>query len=103
MTSLRDDCKCGHDRSSHYRDAAVAPVVWCNCLAMRCDCKRFVPYDAPSSPALPPRPGHHLKACLCYYCKPHQSPVKISIGSVKIEDDEIDEDPPPTPRFWGFP
>lgn len=72
MTALRDDCACGHDRTCHFDGAH-------NCLAMRCECKRFSVDAPPKARVLPaanyPRlidarknKPHHTIACSCSSC-----------------------------------
>lgn len=37
--SLRETCKCGHDRASHYAEPNTGKA--CGCLCTACECKRY--------------------------------------------------------------
>jgi len=49
--NLLQICKCGHDKSSHYREMSQSTkdvsaeterrYVYCNCLATWCTCKKY--------------------------------------------------------------
>lgn len=97
--SLKDDCECGHDRSSHYYDP-ITKTYEC-CLAMRCDdCTHF--RKPGSTKRIPPRPANHPAACQCFYCKQHPQPARVVVD----DDDAPETDPMPKyPGFWpmGFP
>jgi hypothetical protein len=72
MTTLKDDCKCGHDRIHHFDKTH-------NCLAMRCECKRFraegtpdtiPPTDrSPDTPRMRDGKPHNDTACTCAACQ----------------------------------
>ena len=72
VQALRDDCKCGHDRGHHHDKQH-------NCLAMRCDCKRFrdpnTPDTIPPTERSPDTPRvrsgkpHADGSCTCPACQ----------------------------------
>jgi len=47
---MRDVCKCGHAKDSHFKPIGGFGTVRYNCLAVHCDCKSYVQEDTPSVP-----------------------------------------------------
>ena len=55
MNGLRETCKCGHDRATHYADlpstgdvtkpAESGRLVYLDCLGSWCNCRRYEPED----------------------------------------------------------
>lgn len=39
MNGLRETCHCGHDKSSHYRDAGDGKLY--SCLCRGCECRAY--------------------------------------------------------------
>jgi hypothetical protein len=65
--SERQTCHCGHDVSTHYRDGATGERF--ACLAMGCDCTRYVNEHAPKPKPVLVRPARHPSSCRCARCK----------------------------------
>ncbi len=65
MNGLKETCKCGHDKATHFRDPRTGEYL--TCLGLQCDtCKR---YRDPSEPkTIPPRPYGHPYTCRCFGC-----------------------------------
>lgn len=78
--SIKDDCKCGHDRTCHFRHP---DGTWCNCLAMHCDCKYF----RDPNKAFNPKPDWLQKQ-------------EFRELRAKYLADEDTGDPPETPRMY---
>jgi hypothetical protein len=78
--SLKDDCKCGHDRTQHFKHLTPDGFILCNCLAVRCECKAFQAPGDPDPPSIPPPPDtdpvfdpkvkpHADTTCSCSKCR----------------------------------
>lgn len=48
MTTRKEVCECGHDRSSHYEDRATGKRCACTCAF--CACTEYVAAADPSAP-----------------------------------------------------
>lgn len=80
--SLKDDCKCGHDRTHHYHDPKTGER--CNCLAMHCDCRWFRDPGKPD----PPKPEWLVKS------QWHEALRKHG-----VDDQDTGDPAPSTPRM----
>ena len=81
MGILKEQCHCGHDITSHYLDQDVRPAKRGSCLAMYCECKRYVNKFDPLPKARVKRPQHAYQ-CQCSACKEWEAQFDIKTDPI---------------------
>jgi hypothetical protein len=81
--NLRETCHCGHDKATHYRDAADGARI--SCLAIACDCPKYVNERDPKPKAKLVRPKHRA-GCECRGCREYAEQEGIAIDAPIVSD-----------------
>lgn len=99
-SNLREQCHCGHDKTTHYLDHDVRPPRRGTCLAVQCPCRGYVNEFDPKPAELKKRPNHP-SWCKCFDCKAANAssvltPIQFDTSPPSSDPDTL---PPTTPRW----